>query len=151
MASLAEAISRLSQAILAHSGVLVLLSLGLLVCTLVLLPAIVARLPVDYFIRPTIGLRDKIRTPLGLLLLVVRNVVGAVLVFLGLVMLFTPGQGVLTLFVGLMLMNYPGKHALERSLARRQGVMKGLNWVRRKSGLPPLTPPAPPGTTNKPA
>lgn len=143
MASVSEAVSRLSQFILAHTGTLLLVSLGLLVCTLVLLPAIVARLPVDYFERPLAGLRDKSRTPLGVLLLVVRNVVGLVLVVLGLLMLFTPGQGLLTLFVGLMLMNYPGKHALERSLARREGVMKGLNWVRRKSGLPPLTPPAP--------
>ncbi len=148
MASVNEAVSRLSHFILGHSGTLLLVSLGVLVSTLVLLPAIVARLPVDYFVRPQAGLADKSRTPLGLLLLVVRNVVGVVLATLGLLMLFTPGQGLLTLLLGLVLMNYPGKHALERSLARREGVMKGLNWVRRKSGLPPFTPPAPRSTVS---
>jgi hypothetical protein len=73
---------------------------------------------------------------------------GALLVLLGLLMLVTPGQGLLTLFIGLMLMNYPGKHALERWLVRRDGVMGGLNWLRRKGNQPPLQSPGAPTLVN---
>lgn len=59
----------------------------------------------------------------------------------GLLMLFMPGQGLLTLLVGLTIMNYPGKHALERWLIERPYVMQAVNWLRAKYGQVPLLPP----------
>ncbi len=143
MPSLINAVSDLLALVVEHSGALLLLSLLILVLTLVLLPVIVARLPVDYFsrIRGDKSAPATRRTIGSLFLLCCRNLLGALLVILGLLMLVTPGQGLLTLFVGLMLMNYPGKRALERWLARRNGAMEGLNWLRRKSGQPLLQPP----------
>ncbi len=49
-------------------------------------------------------------------------------------MLVTPGQGLLTLLIGLLLLNFPGKYRLERWLVRRPGVLRTLNWVRRRRG-----------------
>jgi hypothetical protein len=70
--------------------------------------------------------------------LVVKNVVGIVLLACGLVMLFTPGQGILAILVGLSLMNVPGKRALELRIVRSRPVLKAINWIRKKNHRPPL-------------
>ena len=125
------------------SGWLLLASLLVLVIAALLLPPLIGRMPEDYFVhqrRRRIG--DTDRHPLvALLFEALRNLVGAALVCAGLVMLFTPGQGLLTLFAGLMLMNYPGKFALERWLVSRAGILGALNWIRRRRGRPPLQAP----------
>jgi hypothetical protein len=119
-------------------------SLVMLVATLIGVPWVVARLPKDYFNQPERAVwRLSGDEPwFALILGGVKNAVGAVLVLLGLVMLVTPGQGLLTLLAGLLLMNFPGKYQLERWLVRRPGVMAALNWLRGRGGHPPFDPPA---------
>ncbi|MEM8660817.1 MAG: PGPGW domain-containing protein [Pseudomonadota bacterium] len=119
-------------------------SLVCLIGTLVAVPWVVARLPKDYFNRDRRQvLREGANLPWYTLpLTVIKNAVGALLVLLGIIMLVTPGQGILTLLVGLLLMNFPGKYQLERWLIQRPGVMKGLDWLRARSGQPPFDPPA---------
>ncbi|WP_233490267.1 PGPGW domain-containing protein [Thiocapsa marina] len=70
-----------------------------------------------------------------------KNLVGWVLVLAGILMLVLPGQGILTIIMGLVLSDFPGKYALERRLASKQRVLDGINWIRRRSGHPPLVPP----------
>jgi len=64
-------------------------------------------------------------------------------VLMGLLMLVTPGQGVMTLLVGLLLMNFPGKYRMERWLVMRPGVLRALNWLRRRRGQRPFAAPTP--------
>jgi hypothetical protein len=108
--------------------------------TLLAIPWLVTRLPADYFDhRHRENLRGPGDKPLsGLLLSLSKNLLGAALLALGLVMLVTPGQGVLTILVGLLLMNFPGKYRLERWLVTRPGVLKSLNGLRRRRGKPPF-------------
>jgi|TARA_B110000483_G_C18031019_1_gene478733 hypothetical protein len=49
------------------------------------------------------------------------------LFLVGLLLLFLPGQGLLTILIGLMLMNYPGKSRLEQKIVRMPGVLASLN------------------------
>lgn len=121
-------------------------SLLALLGTLAAVPAVVARLPADYFSQPRrTTLREDASMPLfALLLVLLKNALGVVLVLLGFIMLFTPGQGLLTLLAGLLLMNFPGKYRLECWLVQRPGVLRGLNWLRQRGGHPPLE--APPAT-----
>jgi hypothetical protein len=123
------------------------LALGLVLAGIVIPAAVAAfvvlRLPPDYF---THARRDPVyrhvRHPLAAWSLVLlKNVSGLVLVILGVVMLFTPGQGLLTLLVGLMLINFPGKYRLERRLVRLGPVIPALNWLRERRGRPPLMEP----------
>ena len=132
---------------LADSGDLLLWATGFsllaLLATLITVPWVIGRLPADYFTRPT---RSPWRNLGGepwyaLLLGLVKNLVGAVLVALGVLMLFTPGQGLLTLLAGLLLMNFPGKYRLERSLVGRPGVLAALNWLRQRKGADPFASP----------
>lgn len=120
------------------------LSLVGFVGTLIGVPWVVARLPHDYFNQPNRAVwRLSMEEPwYALLLGAVKNVLGALLLLVGLVMIVTPGQGLLTLLVGLLLMNFPGKYQLERWLVCRPGVMRALNWLRKRKARPPFDPPA---------
>ncbi len=111
-----------------------------LLATIVGVPWVVARLPADYFSQPEReAWRRSGQAPvLALVLGLAKNAFGALLVMLGLVMLVTPGQGLLTLLIGLLLLNFPGKYRLERWLVLRPGVLRGLNWLRRRHGRAPF-------------
>jgi UPF0716 family protein affecting phage T7 exclusion len=115
-------------------------SLVMAVLTLVAVPWVVVRLPVDYFVRRRreVWRRGPTHLPGALVFTLLKNLLGLLLVTLGAVMLVTPGQGILTLLVGLLLMNFPGKYWLERWLVTRRGVMRGMNWLRRKRGREPF-------------
>jgi hypothetical protein len=116
------------------------LSVLALIATAVGVPWVVARLPRDYFSRKSRALwrRSAPEPLLAMVLSVLKNLVGAVLLVLGIIMLVTPGQGLLTILIGLMLMNFPGKYRLERWLVLRPGVLRALNWLRRRHRQPPF-------------
>jgi hypothetical protein len=120
------------------------LSLVAVIGTIIGVPWVVTRLPHDYFSRPRRAVwRESADEPVFALVLgVLKNLLGALLVLLGLVMLVTPGQGLLTLLIGLLLMNFPGKYQLERWLVLRPGVLRGLNWLRGRRDQVPFDSPA---------
>ena len=72
---------------------------------------------------------------------VLRNLFGMVLVTTGLVMLLTPGQGILFIVLGATMVDFPRKQQVIRRLLGRKGVLKVINRIRRKAGKPLLQPP----------
>ena len=121
-------------------GWLTFASLATFVVSLATLPWLVARIPADYFAhRKRHGAQNRRRHPaIRLALLIGKNLLGAILLAGGLIMLFVPGQGLLTMAMGLLLLDYPGKFALGRRVARQRSVQSGLNWLRARAGAPPL-------------
>jgi hypothetical protein len=110
------------------------------VISLLSLPWLVAQIPDDYFVpkkrQPT---QWKTRQPLiRLVILIGKNCLGYVLLLGGILMLFLPGQGLLTMITGLLLIDYPGKFRLERRIVNTPAVLKSLNWLRAKANKPPL-------------
>ncbi|MBQ0721396.1 MAG: hypothetical protein KBT88_00025 [Gammaproteobacteria bacterium] len=108
--------------------------------SLLSLPWLVARIPSDYFCH-----RKRHPTPLKqshpmlrLLILLSKNLFGWVLLLGGIIMLFIPGQGLLTIAMGLVLMDYPGKFTLERKVVGNEKILNGLNWLRAKASAPAL-------------
>ena len=106
----------------------------------------IARMPADYFSHEK---REPVSDlygwpPLRYLVAALKNFVGAVLIVFGLLLLLTPGQGLLTILIGTMLLNFPGKYRLERWFITRPGVLNGLNWARAKLGKGPVQGPADP-------
>jgi len=101
---------------------------------------VLLRIPVDYFARiDEYRARRRARHPLWLALWVpARNLLGALFLLAGLLMLFLPGQGLLTLLIGLMLVDLPGKHRAIDAILRRPGVLAAMNRVRRAFGRPPF-------------
>ena len=136
-----EFLSTWQQPLLWASG----LSLLAAIATILAVPWVVTRLPRDYFARDDrVVWRASFSHPLIVLVIgALKNLLGLLLIILGLIMLVTPGQGILTLLIGLLLMNFPGKYQLERWLVLRPGVLRGLNWLREKQGHEPFDVPEP--------
>jgi hypothetical protein len=125
----------------AHAAPLLGISLAMLVTTLVAFPFVIARLPARYFAersRPAPRSRHML---VHWVFMVFKNLLGLTLAIAGVLLLFLPGQGLLTLIVGLAIMNYPGKFEIERWLVRRPRVLRALNWLRRRFGVAPFEDP----------
>jgi len=108
--------------------------------SLIAIPWIIARLPVNYFIRHRqLVAESHSRHPLvARLTFVLRNFVGIVFIVAGIVMLVLPGQGIITILIGISFMDFPKKHHLVDYLVRRQRVIRFLNWIRKKGRKPPF-------------
>jgi hypothetical protein len=72
--------------------------------------------------------------------MLMKNLIGVVLIILGIIMSLpgVPGQGILTILLGLMLLDAPGKRGLEQKLVKRPRVLQTINQLRRKFDKPPL-------------
>ncbi|MDN3516871.1 PGPGW domain-containing protein [Aquisalimonas lutea] len=115
-------------------------SVVMLLGGVVMVPWIVVRIPADYFAhrrREAVVLTRR-HPVVRALLLVTKNLVGAVLIVAGVLMLVLPGQGVLTILVGLTLVNFPGKFRVERWIITRPAVLRSVNWLRQRAGRRPL-------------
>jgi hypothetical protein len=113
-------------------GSVVMLVLGAL-----LAPAIIARIPADYFVREA---REETRSrhALRIATRVAKNLLGVLLLLAGILMLVLPGQGILTIFAALMLLEFPGKRRLELAIIRQPIVLKAVQWLRQRAGSDPL-------------
>lgn len=115
------------------------LSMVFFVGTLIAIPFILVRLRADYFdIRvPRTWMEDH-HPVLRLFGHIVKNVVGAIFVFAGFLMLFLPGQGVLTMLIGISMLDFPGKRKIEATLIGQPTVLSVINGMRQKFNKPPL-------------
>ena len=115
------------------------LSMVFFVGTLIAIPFILVRLPADYFdIRvPRTWMEDH-HPVLRLFGHIVKNVVGAIFVFAGFLMLFLPGQGILTMLIGISMLDFPGKRKIEATLIGQPTVLSVINGMRQKFNKPPL-------------
>lgn len=114
-------------------------SVFMFVGTLVAIPIILMRLPADYFdIRKPRPWMENHHPVLRLLGHIVKNVVGAIFLFAGFLMLFLPGQGVLTMLIGLSLIEFPGKREVEAKIVGQSTVLSTINAMRAKFDKPPL-------------
>lgn len=115
-----------------------ILSALMFVFSLLALPWFIGKVPADYFTRP----RDPHKWHVLLQPhAIIRNLLGLPVVLAGIAMLVLPGQGILTIMVGLGIMNFPGKFELEKWVVTRPGVLKTINWIRRKEHHPPIATP----------
>ncbi|MGC3970050.1 MAG: PGPGW domain-containing protein [Pirellulales bacterium] len=109
---------------------------SLATCAVVLL-----YVPTNYFVehsRPQIVWPKSVG---GWLWRIARNLLGFVIFLVGVIMIFTPGQGVLSILLGLALMDFPGKHRLVRKLLQSGKVLAAANQWRAKFGKPALEDP----------
>jgi len=115
------------------------LSLASFVGSLIALPIILVRLPVDYFNEhhPRAWFAEH-HPVLRAMALALKNLFGVILLLGGVAMLVLPGQGMLTILIGLSLIDFPGKRSLERRIVGRPLVLLAINRIRRKFNKFPL-------------
>ncbi len=115
-----------------------IVSFVVFVASLLLTPLLLGKIPQDYFIHTN---QHKVEIEhLGhLIIVVIRTLIGFVLLIAGIIMLVTPGQGLISIFLGLFLMEFPGKRTLELKFIKHNPTFKALNWLRNKAGKSPFT------------
>jgi hypothetical protein len=115
-------------------------SIAAFIAAIIGAPLWVIKIPNDYFAE-----KKRKHDPLrkygmtGAMLKVGKNMLGTMLVLIGILMLVLPGQGLLTILVGIMLMDLPGKYKMARWIVAHPPVLQSMNWIRRRAGRPPLT------------
>jgi hypothetical protein len=116
------------------------LSIVFFVGSLIAIPFILVRLPTDFFdVRVPRRWMENHHPVLRLLGHIVKNVVGAIFLFAGFLMLFLPGQGILTMLIGVTMLDFPGKRKFEAKMIGQPAVLNAINNMRQKFGKPPLT------------
>lgn len=119
---------------------LVTFSVVTFLLSLILIPWLIIRLPEDYFSgrkRHESNLQQQ--HPLVYWSIRVgKNLLSALLVAAGIIMLVLPGQGLLSILIGISIGDFPGKYRLERFVISRPGVLKSINWIRKKAKKPLL-------------
>ncbi len=106
------------------------------VAGLLLGPLVLIRMPADYFVRAS---SPWARHPvLRALFATLRNILSIILITAGFIMLFMPGQGLLTILAGIAVASFPGKKRLLLRLVRRRPVLRSINWIRQRAHAPPL-------------
>ena len=116
------------------------LSVLTFVSSLIILPIVIVRMADDYFMpnRAEDHRLAKIHPVWRATGLVSKNIVGFLLFLAGVIMLFTPGQGLLTILMGVVMMDFPGKRRFEIWLIRKPSIHKSVNWIRRRYDRPEL-------------
>jgi len=109
--------------------------------SLAIVSVIMVKIPADYFKedRPRELFGDK-SPAVRYLLIIGKNLLGVVLVVLGILMSLpgVPGQGILTILLGVMLLDFPGRRRLEHKLVSRPQVLNTINKLRHKFDKPEL-------------
>lgn len=90
-------------------------------------------IPADYFVEP--------RRPRTFVRHAARKIAGVAAIALGVVMLVTPGPGLLAIAAGLVLLDGTTERAVVRRLLRSARVAAALDALRREAGQPPLVRP----------
>ena len=119
---------------------LTVVSLVGFVGSLIAIPWILIRLPSDYFdIRVPRHWMKNHHPVLRLIGLIIKNAIGVVFLIAGFLMLFLPGQGLLTMLIGISFMDFPNKRRLEAKIIGQQTMFNAINAMRHRLNKPPLT------------
>jgi len=112
--------------------------------TALLVPFLIILLPTDYFLKKKMRKSfDSIASCfLFYLVFILKNTAGIILFFCGFILLFMPGQGLLTILLSLVLLDFPGKWKLQKKFIRRKKVSAAVNWIRRRGGRPEFSIPS---------
>ena len=115
-----------------------LLSFLIFIFSLVSIKWLVALIPIDYFVYKK-NSKFKTKYPFTWLIsMIIKNIIGYLLIFGGILMLVLPGQGLFTIFIGLMMSNYPGKYYIEKKIIAIPSILKTINWLRKQSNKEPI-------------
>ena len=109
-----------------------IVSIVMCVLSILVLPFLVCRIPEDYFLHRQVEPKRHASPVVQGGLWLLRNTAGYLLILAGIIMLFVPGQGLLTILLGSVLMDFPGKQRLENRLIGIRHLQNTLNWIRKK-------------------
>lgn len=111
-----------------------LISLITFLGSLILIPLIIINLSPEYFSSKRRSMINYKNPVIRYLVLILKNILGFFFIILGIIMLFIPGQGLLSITIGIFFINFPGKKRLEYIFFSNPKINKAINHIRRKAG-----------------
>lgn len=111
-----------------------------LVASLVLIPWILIQIPSDYFSHKK---RQKHEWHndlpiLRLVFLLMKNILGVIFIISGIIMLFIPGQGIITIIIGVILADFPYKYRIEQWIISHPAILRYINELRAQAKQSPI-------------
>ena len=115
-------------------------SIVIFMVSLIGIPWILIHLPSDYFdMRVPRQWMKNYHPILRLASLIIKNIAGIMFFIAGFLMLFLPGQGLLTMLIGISLIDFPNKRKVEIKIVRQHMILHTINTMRQKFNRVPLT------------
>lgn len=124
-----------------HVAILGWISAALFLGGLLLVPFLILRIPHDYFLasKKVAVVRFGQHPLLRAVWLIAKNLLGSVMLIVGIIMLVAPGPGILFVLLGMALVDFvPGKRRLQLWLITRPRVLESVNALRAKNGRRPV-------------
>ena len=118
-------------------GGLGVLSITMFLFSILLLPALIIRLPEDFYIEKE-NKHPQLEPPKKFFRRLFLNSLGILLLIAGILMLFLPGQGLLTIAVAFIFLDFPRKKHLEYWVLNNTKILQVANWIRKRANCPPL-------------
>lgn len=117
---------------------LAIISLVTFFLSLIIITLVISKLSVTCFLNISPKPRENEYSLLRFVMLLLRNFLGALLLLAGILMLFLPGQGIITILISLLLLSFPGKYKLLNYLIHKPAVQRSLDWIRKKNHTEPF-------------
>jgi len=111
-----------------------------LIASFLLIPWILIQIPSDYFSHEK---RQKHQwyndlPILRVVLLLMKNILGIIFIISGIIMLFIPGQGIITIIIGVIFADFPYKYNIEQWIISHPTVLRYINELRTKAKQSPI-------------
>jgi len=110
------------------------------VVTLAAIPIIIVRLPADYFIKDKNLARRfcQDKPVLRIIIVAFKNIFGIVFLIMGFLMLFIPGQGILTMLIGYSMLDFVNMRGPVYKIVQKPSIYEFINRIRDKNEKPPI-------------
>lgn len=121
-----------------NQDILIYLGIGSFIFFIIMIlitPWLVGKIPYDYFVNDKYSMKSASKIT-KFIVNPIRNIFGFILLILGFIMLFTPGQGIITILLAVLVMRFPYKRELEQKIIANKNILKALNWLRDKNNKP---------------
>ncbi len=115
-----------------------IVSIFLFFLSLFLLKYVILRLPEDYFIKVSSNSKSNSKSLKKIIVRIAKNALGFLLTICGIILLFTPGQGMITILIGLCLIDLAIVNQFKKNIINNSKVQKALNWIRAKKSVKPF-------------
>lgn len=112
------------------------ISIVSLIISILIIPVLLIKMPCDYFMIKHIDyVKNRVRHPiLRFIIHLIKNSLGTIFLLSGIVLLFIPGQGILTILIGVSLLDLPFKRKIEYKIISKPVVLNFVNRIRRRAG-----------------
>ena len=108
-----------------------ILSTIFFIISLFFIPYLALVIPKDYF-------KKSSAKHSNIMVLFIRNILGIVILLIGVLLLFMPGPGMLVILISFILMEFPYKKKIELWFIKKTKLLEIINKIRKNKNKPEI-------------